>query len=271
MLPAQGHRRGVVALLSGCVQQALAPQNNLAAAKRCSRPMAWKCTSPRDNLAAVLSCCTSARKTEARQIARRNFPLMPDDVDAIITTAARLQLGHKRLRTALQRPRQICSRASDFSSKVMDLSAYLARLDLREPRGFATERAVAYQDACHLLHAQGLQSEPRRPAQPNSLICAWSISPMLACAVAPPGPTIWISPRLPKRWAGKRPMPYSPPGPIHSRVRQYRLHHAVTQASAPAKQGICPSCISPNCFGQRISPKLAGINRRREKRTAPIS
>ena len=51
--------------------------------------------------------------------------------------------------------------ASGFSSKVMDFSAYLAQLGLRSLRGFAQERTVAYQDACHLLHAQGLQSEPR--------------------------------------------------------------------------------------------------------------
>ena len=43
----------------------------------------------------------------------------------------------------------------------MDFSAYLARLGLRNPPGFECERRVVYQDACHLLHAQGHGSEPR--------------------------------------------------------------------------------------------------------------
>lgn len=44
---------------------------------------------------------------------------------------------------------------------MVDFSAYLAALGLREAPGFAEERRVVYQDACHLLHAQGIQSEPR--------------------------------------------------------------------------------------------------------------
>ena len=52
-------------------------------------------------------------------------------------------------------------RAIAFSRRVMDFSAYLTELGLREPAGFASERRVVYQDACHLLHAQSLRSEPR--------------------------------------------------------------------------------------------------------------
>ena len=51
--------------------------------------------------------------------------------------------------------------ATEFSRKVMDFSAYLARLGLRDLIGFPSERRVVYQDACHLLHAQGHHSEPR--------------------------------------------------------------------------------------------------------------
>ena len=51
--------------------------------------------------------------------------------------------------------------ATEFSRKVIDFSVYLARLGLRDTAGFANKRRVVYQDACHLLHAQGHQSEPR--------------------------------------------------------------------------------------------------------------
>ena len=37
----------------------------------------------------------------------------------------------------------------------------MAALGLGEPAGFDNERRAVYQDACHMLHAQGIQSEPR--------------------------------------------------------------------------------------------------------------
>lgn len=159
ILPAQGERRGAVALLSGCVQQALAPKINLAAAEVLSA------NGVDVHIPARQSCCGSillhiGAENEARQSARRNFPLMPADVDAIITTAAGCGSGIKDY-ALLFKSQADLQEARDFSSKVMDFSAYLAQLGLREPPGFATERAVAYQDACHLLHAQGLRSEPR--------------------------------------------------------------------------------------------------------------
>ena len=101
-----------------------------------------------------------APRTKARKIARRNFPLIPDDVDAIISTAAGCGSGMKDYEL-LFKGEADAERASAFSHKVLDFSAYLAALGLRPPRGFASERVVAYQDACHLLHAQGHQQEPR--------------------------------------------------------------------------------------------------------------
>lgn len=159
MLSAQGKRRGKVLLLAGCVQQVLAPEINMAAAKVLSA------NGVEVHIPAGQGCCGSillhiGAEEEARQAARRNFPLAPDDIDAIITTAAGCGSGIKDYGLLFKGQADL-QEASAFSGKVMDFSAYLAGLGLREPRGFPRERAVAYQDACHLLHAQGLQSEPR--------------------------------------------------------------------------------------------------------------
>ena len=44
----------------------------------------------------------------------------------------------------------------------MDVSAFLARLGLREkPRGPRRPQRIAYHDACHLAHAQNVRREPR--------------------------------------------------------------------------------------------------------------
>ncbi len=159
MLPALGERRGKVALLSGCVQQVLAPEINMAAARVLSA------NGVEVHTPAGQSCCGSillhiGAENEARKTARRNFPLVPDDVDAIITTAAGCGSGMNDYELLFKGQADL-QEASGFSSKVIDFSAYLAQLGLRSLRGFAQERTVAYQDACHLLHAQGLQSEPR--------------------------------------------------------------------------------------------------------------
>lgn len=159
ILPALGERRGKVALLLGCVQQVLAPEINYAAAQVLAR------NGVEVHIPGGQSCCGSillhvGAEDQARKFARRNFPLVPDDVDAIITTAAGCGSGMNDYEL-LFKGEADAERAGAFSHKVMDFSVYLASLGLRPPRGFGSERVVAYQDACHLLHAQGHQQEPR--------------------------------------------------------------------------------------------------------------
>ncbi len=159
VLPAQGEQRGKVALLLGCVQDVLAPEISHAAAHVLARN-GVEVHIPRQQ-----GCCGSillhvGEEKRARDLARRNFGCIPEDVDAIITTAAGCGSGMKDY-PLLFKSQADAARATAFSSKVIDFSAYLARLGLREMQGFPSERRVVYQDACHLLHAQGHGSEPR--------------------------------------------------------------------------------------------------------------
>ena len=159
VLPAQGERRGVVALLPGCVQQALAPEINFAAAQVLAAN-GVEVHNPPD-----AGCCGSillhvGAEQQAQEIARRNFIAIPADIDAIITTAAGCGSGIKDYEL-LFKGQPDAERAIAFSRKVMDFSAYLSTVGMRAPAGFASERRVVYQDACHLLHAQSLHSEPR--------------------------------------------------------------------------------------------------------------
>ena len=102
MLPAQGERRGKVALLLGCVQHVLAPEINQAAAHVLARN-GVEVHIPREQ-----GCCGSILlHLWARRNARVTSPAatsaaFPEDVDAIITTAAGCGSGMKRLRIALQ-------------------------------------------------------------------------------------------------------------------------------------------------------------------------
>jgi len=47
-----------------------------------------------------------------------------------------------------------------FAGRVSDVHEFLAGVEARAPRR-ALRRRVAYHDACHLAHAQGVRSEPR--------------------------------------------------------------------------------------------------------------
>jgi glycolate oxidase iron-sulfur subunit len=50
--------------------------------------------------------------------------------------------------------------AEQFSSRVRDVAEFLAEWEPRAPR-HALEVTVAYHDACHLAHAQGVRTQPR--------------------------------------------------------------------------------------------------------------
>lgn len=159
IVPARGARRGKVALLPGCVQQVLAPEINYAAAQILAANGVEAHNPP------GAGCCGSillhiGAERQARDIARRNFAQFPADVDAIITTAAGCGSGINDYELLFKNQPE-AERATAFSRKVMDFSAYLAALGLRKPTGFEEERRVVYQDACHLLHAQSQHAEPR--------------------------------------------------------------------------------------------------------------
>lgn len=51
-------------------------------------------------------------------------------------------------------------RAREFSAKTRDLTEYLAELGPRATR-HPLEMTIAYHDACHLAHAQGIRVQPR--------------------------------------------------------------------------------------------------------------
>jgi glycolate oxidase iron-sulfur subunit len=53
------------------------------------------------------------------------------------------------------------ARAAAFSKKCKDVSELLCELDPQAPRNPLKMR-IAYHDACHLQHAQGVQAQPRR-------------------------------------------------------------------------------------------------------------
>jgi len=159
VVPAQGPRRARVVLLTGCVQSALAPCINAATVRVLSRN-GVEVVIPR-----AQGCCGalanhSGQEHIALHLARQTVDTIPRDVDAIISNAA--GCGS----TLKEYARLIPDRASakEFASKVKDISEFLFELGFASSTRFSersTPIRVAYHDACHLGHAQGIRSQPR--------------------------------------------------------------------------------------------------------------
>jgi glycolate oxidase iron-sulfur subunit len=157
--PAHGKKRARVALLAGCVQQALAPEINWATI----------CVLSRNGVEVVIpshqGCCGglalhTGETNQAQEFAKRIMEAFPKDVDAVITNAAGCgsTMHEYPLLFKGMAEEQF---AEEFTGLVMDVSAFLDALGLIETPELSDPLTLAYQDACHLAHAQGVTSAPR--------------------------------------------------------------------------------------------------------------
>jgi glycolate oxidase iron-sulfur subunit len=157
---ARGRRRGRVALLAGCAQQVLQPDIGWAALRVLARNGVEVVVPPRQGCCGALAMHTGAGE-RAIPLAERNLDAFPDDVDAIVTTAAGCGSGLHEYPLLLAGTDSEPA-AKRFAARVMDVTAYLDKLGVDPPPALARPLTVAYHDACHLAHAQGVRDQPRR-------------------------------------------------------------------------------------------------------------
>jgi glycolate oxidase iron-sulfur subunit len=159
--PAVGAARMTVGLLTGCVQRLAFPQVNQAtvtvlAAEGC-RVMA----------PAGQGCCGAlplhaGRIDQARALARETIAVFERaGVDRVAVNAAGCGSCMKEYGELFADDPGWAARARAFSARVRDVSEVVVELgESRAPRHPIHAR-VAYHDACHLAHAQGVRAEPR--------------------------------------------------------------------------------------------------------------
>lgn len=155
--------RARVALLAGCAQQVLAPEINRAAIEVLLANGVEVVIPPDQGCCGALAWHVGDLDGAGR-FARRNLDAFAGElerVDAILTTAAGCGSGmHEYPLILAGGDREGEARA--FAGKVLDVSAFLARLGLDPaPPALPGPVRVAYHDACHLSNAQGITSEPR--------------------------------------------------------------------------------------------------------------
>lgn len=159
LVPAQGPRRARVALLAGCVQQALAPEINWATLRVLAKNGVEVVIPEEQGCCGALLIHTGDH-ARARNQARRNLKAFPKDVDAILTNAAGCGSGMKEYPLLFKDCRE-APLAEEFAGQVQDVSVFLADLGLLSPPPLPQPLRVAYHDACHLAHAQGVSIPPR--------------------------------------------------------------------------------------------------------------
>ncbi|GAA2428566.1 (Fe-S)-binding protein [Streptomyces macrosporus] len=158
--PALGTVRRTVGLVTGCVQQVFFAHVNEATV-RVLTAEGCEVLAPR-----AQGCCGAlsghaGREEEALDRARRLVDTFdPLDVDVIVTNVAGCGSSLKEYGRLLADDPDYRERAAAFAAKVRDVSELLAELTPVAPRHPVPAR-VAYHDACHLAHAQGVRDEPR--------------------------------------------------------------------------------------------------------------
>ena len=155
--PAQGRRRGRVALLEGCVMPELFGRVNDAARRVLARA-GWEVVVPE-----AQGCCGALQAHSgdletARSLARHNVhafaPELPG-VDAVVVTSAGCSAALR------ESEGWIGAEARPLAGGVRDVLEFLDEVGLGLELA-PIPRRVCYDDPCHLVHAQGISAAPRR-------------------------------------------------------------------------------------------------------------
>ena len=173
VFPAQGSRRGRVALLQGCAQQVLAPRINQAAINLLTRH-GVEVVLVRDE-----QCCGAlthhlGRDGDALSRARANIDVWLGEadqrgLDAILITTSGCGTVIKDYGFMLREDREFAAKAARISTLAKDITEYLAGIDLL-PSGQNGDITVAYHAACSLQHGQKITQAPKELLSKNGFV-----------------------------------------------------------------------------------------------------
>lgn len=159
--PARGERRMTVGMLLGCVQREFYPGVNAATVRVLNLEGCDVVVPPSQGCCGALSVHTG-RAEEGREYARRLVDAFSDaGVERIVVNAAGCGSTMKEYADILADDPDYAERARRFADMVRDVTELLVELGPVAQR-HPLPVTVAYHDACHLSHAQGVRSQPRQ-------------------------------------------------------------------------------------------------------------
>ncbi len=158
--PALNTRRYRVGFISGCIMDQVFRDINEATIRVLAANGCEVVTPPEQRCCGALHV-HSGEAERGRALARANIDAFEHwACDYIIINSAGCGSNLKEYGHLLRDDPTYSERAAAFSSKVKDISEFLAMIDLNPQLG-EVRRRVTYHDACHLVHGQKIKTQPR--------------------------------------------------------------------------------------------------------------
>jgi glycolate oxidase iron-sulfur subunit len=146
-------------MLAGCVQQVFFQHVNEATARVLAAEGCEVVVPPAQACCGALMVHSGLHEQAAAMARQMIATFEAANVDVIVINAAGCGSSMKEYGHLLHDDPAWAARAAAFSAKCKDVSEVLSELPALAPR-HALPMRVAYHDACHLRHAQGIFSEP---------------------------------------------------------------------------------------------------------------
>lgn len=154
----EGPKQGTVAFFTGCVMNAMLGSINWSSVRLLTAagydvvvPSGQICCGALANHAGLCATATAMARVNTDSFSAEPF-------DAIIVNAAGCGAMLKEYPLLIEG-------AEAFSSKVKDIAEFLVSTCIFDRLNKPLERCVGYDDPCHLVHGQGIRSEPRELLQ----------------------------------------------------------------------------------------------------------
>jgi len=169
VFPAEGPRRGRVALMTGCAQQVLAPQINEATVRLLTRhgvevvvaPGAGCCGAVTHHMGKTEQALAAAKANiDAWTPVGQGGRLHGEPLDAIVLNTSGCGTTVKDYGFLLREDPAWADTAARVSALTKDVSLYLSEIGLQVPARPSGLR-VAYHAACSLQHGQKVTAEPK--------------------------------------------------------------------------------------------------------------
>jgi glycolate oxidase iron-sulfur subunit len=165
VFPAEGARRGRVALLAGCVQPVLRPETNAATIRLLNRigievviPEGAGCCGA---LAHHMGMTHRSHRFAAANIAAWTREMDKGGLDAILITASGCGTTIKDYGFMFRDEPDLSAPAAAVSVKARDITEYLMEIGGIAPQRPAPTLKLAYHSACSMQHGQKLSEPPR--------------------------------------------------------------------------------------------------------------
>ena len=156
---AVGEKRGTVGFLQGCVQRAYFGDVN-AATVQVLAAEGFEVHSPRSPRCCGALGLHAGQEEDSLPLAKATIEAF-EQFDHVVVNAAGCGSAIKDYGHLLRDDPEWSERAQVLSARARDVHELLASVAPRARRGEVALK-VAYHDACHLAHAQGVRSQPRQ-------------------------------------------------------------------------------------------------------------